>query len=492
MQRKTQHTHLESSSAIIIHHPSYIIVHHRTSSIIHTSSTIHHLATAERISYIYTQTLIPDSSKMFISNGSKKPERFTPLVSTHNTAPAKDHDDFVKLPAEIQVLVMMLVPDLPALQHLISASHTLNAMFDQNHIKIANAIMSRLTLELRQIMRAVAFALTESTDAPLIDGEVFHNMGSSKEEQFRDVDEKFGIPTLPSTLPLSTTRRLLLVSCRIQRVSNHFITTQFARLNRIEVAHLLIENQSDGLYGFLDYTRTAVPYTPKDSGPARWIERYWVECTLWRLQLLAIFGVHHGRVRCSDARSIAKQATTTSSTFLGMQKVLLLGEKDQMDGMWEYMNEEQLSMRETSLKSLEVEYLHSDIDFPASARLPLLDEIPTDELARAWEQDRPAARRQTRARSYLDSNMTGLDGSPPCVDWEPFRRLGFGFWDWRRVCDMELLTNQYSEHVWSYFPRGSTLRDGVGIRMSPRNCLFTWMSIKLDGEKIVGDRPFPR
>lgn len=116
---------------------------------------------------------------MAISNAAKEPEVVAQLHSTHNTNPAKDHDEFIKLPAEIQVLVMMLVPDLPALQHLISASPILKAIFDQNHIKIANAILSRLTLELRQMMRAVAVALTEGTDAPLIDGEVFHNMGSS-------------------------------------------------------------------------------------------------------------------------------------------------------------------------------------------------------------------------------------------------------------------------------------------------------------------------
>lgn len=419
---------------------------------------------------------------------------------TTNRASAKGHamsgsmDDFTKLPAELHVRVMMLLPDLPTLQHLIYASPILSATFEQNHVRVANIIMSGLTLELRQAMRAVAITLTECTDAPLIDGALFDNRGDSSEDGFCDVDERFGTPTLPSTLPLSTGRQFLLVSCRIQRVSDHYFATQIDRLNRIEAEHLLEEESAFDLSERDAYKDVppGVAYVPQKTGPASWIERYRVECTLWRLQLLNMFGLCHGTIHSSAARSISEERSITSQDFMRMWHAITPWETDQMKALQEYMDKEFISMVYTYLEYLEGGYRHPDMELASTSASVLigqapLDVMPTGELARAWEQDRAAARRPTSARCLFGHGVEYPQTPIRGEYWYTFRRLGFGFWDSKRMCEMELLSGRMTE-LSPAFTRGHALRSDVGIRLSRPSCIFTWMSIKLDGKRIAGHK----
>lgn len=388
----------------------------------------------------------------------------------------------------------MLLPDLPTLQHLIYSSPILNATFERNHIRVVNIIMSGLTLELRQVMRAVAVTHTECHYAPLIDGDLFDNRGDSSEDGFRDVDEKFGTPTLPSDLPLSTTRQFLLMSCRLRSISYHYFWTQIDRLNRIEVEHLLEEDREFDLSHFEPFNGVppGVAYTPQKTGPPCWIERYRVECTLWRLQLLSMFGLCDGSVNSSAARAISEEGYIMSQDLMRMLHAMLPWELDQMEALQEYMDKEEEWIFNGYTYS---EHLESECHDPVmelastSASVPMslppLDVMPTGELARAWEQDRAAARRPTSAWCLWDHGVQWPQLPIRGESWETFCQLGFGFWDLKRMCEMELMSGQSTELL-PTLARGQTLRNDVGIRLSRHNCIFTWMSIKMDGKGIVG------
>lgn len=230
-------------------------------------------------------------------------------------------DDFARLPAELHLRVVILLPDLPTLQNLIYVSPTLHATFEQNHIKIANIIMSGLELDLRVEIRTVARALTGHPDPSISTG-----------------DEKFEDPTLPSTMSLSACRRFLLVSCRIQRVGDDYLTTQIDRLNFIDAEKFSDEQREFNLYG-----RQPSEEDPPESAVS--IERCRVEYLLWRRQFFVM-----------DARSLNEEMFIMRQDLDQMRRFMMPWDRDPMIALNEYLHREHISMRNTSLDFLEGEF----------------------------------------------------------------------------------------------------------------------------------------
>lgn len=189
------------------------------------------------------------------------------------------HDLFQLLPAPILLMVIKSMPDLQSLYLLVQASTIAAGIFEDCPSEIVETVLSHLPEELRQIIYAVAIALTDSSthfdaadDSLPTDYDLLLQVS---------IGEKSGIP-LPSGVSASTVSGLLRLACRMHQIAATFPRAYIDRVNSLKPSHLL--NPKDCLFNGPsgDYPEGRRD-TPQQTGPASWVEQYRVVRALWRL-----------------------------------------------------------------------------------------------------------------------------------------------------------------------------------------------------------------
>ncbi|MCJ1302768.1 hypothetical protein MMC08_005573 [Hypocenomyce scalaris] len=386
------------------------------------------------------------------------------------------YDPFQRLPAPIHLMIIKLVPDFSSLYHLVQASTSAAGILEECYSEVAGALISRFPRELQQVICAVAVALANSS----IHSQLVGDDLSTSFEQFLklSIHEKTRNP-IPSDIPASAIGNLVCLACKIHQVAAMFLKTHIDRVNSLEPMHLLNPTHRFFYDPFRDYPKGR-RYTPQQTGAASWAEEYRVVRALWRLQLYCV--LRQGPVWPSSGE--ASDNASNASPDHGLSRVwghLQPWEIDEMECIQDYLDEIHISLREPVFqvpeRSVTLRPQSSVlVDAATAAASSILAEPPTDVAARVWHQDQQAAEHTSDGYNFfhtygLRSPMSPLKESA----WQPFRRLGFGIWDRKRMVALEMF--RALREVYSPSDGEQNITE-VGIRMSINNVCFTWHSIE--------------
>ncbi len=354
-----------------------------------------------------------------------------------------------------------------------------------------------MTADLQQLIRTVTIALSNiSTDTYNIDCNVPLDKKVDEEGRHVETNEEFSTP-LPSTLTSQHIRTLLQLSSQIQIIGEFFLETHLHRANSIEAQYLPKESGAFGRErNYREYTYPqGIAYIPQRTQSVSWVEKYRVERALWRLQLHAIFTPGQTEVRPFDSTQYPTGTIRKSQVAriypAGVYRAFEGWELDEMQCVQDHMNEYQISLEVPAFAELDSSnpFLSQQKAAITSTspnetlQYPAISDPPTNAIAHAWFQDASAAERPTEPYRMFACYASNSRCSPlQGVDWKIFRRLGFGIWDCRRMGAMELYTVHQRQVSGD---EGERIRCGTGYNMKLDHIIFTWMSIKIGGEKLL-------
>ncbi len=133
------------------------------------------------------------------------------------------NDPFERLPAEILLIIIKLVPDSSSLLHLVQASIFVADIFGNYPSEAVGTLISRL---IRAVIVIFSCRMTG------------HNLITDLEDDpelpISDKTENL----LPSDL-LSSVKSLVSLGCRIQDLTTSFLDTHIERVNSLQPMHLL-------------------------------------------------------------------------------------------------------------------------------------------------------------------------------------------------------------------------------------------------------------
>ncbi len=401
---------------------------------------------------------------------------------------AMDLDFFSRLPLELKLEILSYIPDLVSLYRIVCASQSLQVAFKSCPAKIVGSIRAGLPGELRDLVDETLSTLSNLTLARR-NSNCLNGMIDIAKYDFCVTGEDTGID---NGFPLNATSRivhwLLLIACRIETVAEAFLSSHLDRTNSIEVEHV-----ADPAFYFPwesptrnFYYPKGRPFIPETWATVSYIESFWVVTTVWRVQLQSLRFPER-----SDGK--AKSSQPDSKYDLNLESGLdrFEWEEDQVECVQDYLDAESIQLNDIALEALQGALRESRFYSRRPANLPLLSEPPRDEYSRAWHQGLEHTTSKPSAVHWflIQSHPTrGYNTLMRNVDWEPFRRLGFGFWDAKRMCALGLLNNgeaksrpQHDQQPWR---KG---RLGVGLDMTIGQTSFAWRSIRLGGERLSPD-----
>ncbi len=140
------------------------------------------------------------------------------------------NDPFERLPAEILLIIIKLVPDSSSLLHLVQASIFVADIFGNYPSEAVGTLISRLPEELQPIIRAVIVILS----CRMTGHNLITDLEDDPELPISDKTENL----LPSDL-LSSVKSLVSLGCRIQDLTTSFLDTHIGRVNSLQPMHLL-------------------------------------------------------------------------------------------------------------------------------------------------------------------------------------------------------------------------------------------------------------
>lgn len=364
------------------------------------------------------------------------------------------HDPFQQIPAPILLMILKLIPDFPSLDHFTQASPIANGIFEELPAEITDALISRLPTDVAKAIQRFSELLSK-----------YWKFDRVPEPGQTQMLEQVYRPSLaePTQYPLlcaptlSSVRDLIRVASRIHDITTLFFETYINRLNAMRPMHLVNPSHNFGDDPFVDYPEGRT-YTPLQTGPASYVEELRVARALWRLQYYLTF-------RC-DPRIFWSINNSQYPSW----------ESDEMEYVNAFLIDNDIALYPPSPDELIQKA--SSLSLSPTLKCPplhssILAEPPTDPPSKAWRQDTEAANEASPASHFFHSHGQRVPMSPlKNSTWRPFRNLGFGIWDLKRMCALELM--DVPEEVPS---PGGPYRVGVGIRMSPGQMGFTWNSI---------------
>ncbi len=388
-------------------------------------------------------------------------------------------DPFGNLPVEIRLEILKTLPDLSSLYCATQASPNLRLTFEAYPVKTAGTIMSTLTLELRQLMCAVATSQSESPPSYLLDGDLYAN---DEEGNIVDIDEEFGNP-LPRALSFSTVEALVQTSRNIDIITKEFLDTHIDQLNHMESEHQGKERKPENKWEHVFPART-IPCEMTKTGRASWVERYRVTRALWLIRLFwDSEGVVQGwlSIIMFNKSLDAMEQLMEQPINARFWSKATTWEHDEAQCIMNFLMEKKhLQVALTTGPNRPNEFffpmgLSTSLD--ASGQDGPLSEFDPNKSPSIWSQDRQAAKRASNGHAWVHHNT----GPRPFNDvgWRTFRRLGFGIGDLKRMYTMELMK----------LPRTDPSFCDCGLTSHDIGKEFTWRNIRVFGNRIISENP---
>ena len=388
-------------------------------------------------------------------------------------------DYLQKLPVELQLAILCYLPDLPCLYRLSCASRSMNAVFESRPVEILEAIMSDLTRDLKYLLRAnvVALASTLIDIAPLDAGYLYDTY--RREHTYQSLKLQDCVNPLPPTLPLASVQQLVLMSCRIEDLAVTFFNTYLTRFNRIEVksspslapASGKALSQSD-----TPQPRETAHFTPRAIRSISWCEYYRVISSLWQIQL-GFSTCDLSKMRSLWSKMVAEADRLIRYTQLTDKRAPW--EQDTIACVKEFLEEEERTLMNTSLKHLQNESDNFTTPTQSQFILPLISS-PSPDPSRLENSESGSVQHGSSAYIWFSGNSAWVPRELfEDKDWQHFRRLGFGIWDRKRMMCMGLMTKIVDEADPTLGAEKSSAN--FGRKMTPEEQASAWKSIKLDG-----------
>ena len=305
-----------------------------------------------------------------------------------------------------------------------------------------------------------------------------HSQSYAEEDARQDIDD---------ILPRASTesiRWLILVACRVEQLTALFLRLHLERFNRLEIQHI-----SDSSFRFpWESNRGAKPYpsgrpyTPQKRETVSWIELFRATTACWGAQLRSFQSqVEPDRTIRPESPNAPTMLLELEGCFMGLPD----WQSDQIHSAEDFLSEELGTVSDMDQEAIQKLLIVSDFYSTTPMELPFMSEPPADEGARLWGQGIQASERPSSAYHWfriMASTNSGYNRLMRGLEWAPFRRLGFGFWDRQRMCAMGL-SSLYSED-----PGTGMAHDGGNIeKMKVGQVSFAWRSLTLDGKRLTPD-----
>lgn len=274
-------------------------------------------------------------------------------------------------------------------------------------------------------------------------------------------DEAPSPPLSKDSTRLEAVQSVLEAAYQIQCLTQSFLETHLERANSLRPSHLLDPNFRYSNTPLCDHPMGR-NYEPDTNDAPSWIEEQRVYRALWRIQLYYDF-VKYSKKQddpCDDVR--------TTLHLKGPRRVwgrLLSWELDEMGCVYEYLNDIRSPKETLKLPSIK----HSDI-----RRMP--QRIPEDtESDYIWCQCTDALENPSMGFYFFHKHASRMPTSPMYVEsFAPFRRVGFGIWDLKRMFGLGMLNVPVKIEPYVNF---DGYLPGLENRLSSDNLYFTWSSI---------------
>ena len=389
---------------------------------------------------------------------------------------------FSTLPLEIRLAILSCIADLPTLHRLTYTSSAMKDAFESAPANIARQFLCKCPTRFRQVVVATA---------RVHQSEVFHRTKGEKLVHDRHtnpnsmelqagVDDGQDVGNISQITSKETIQWLLLIACRIEQLSESFLNLLLDRLDRLELEHI-----SDSSFRFhWEFYHASVkpypqgrPYIPQRRETVSWVEYYRVNLCLWSALL-----------RSLHTKSCVNSEDGCTGHSFESYNHLVESEhwrRDQIELVERFLNTEGVTLGSLDGEALQSHLVESGFYTCPPPSIPIISEHPTDSDASTWGQGIQSAEMpsvadhwfsiQAQFNGWYNNLMRGLP-------WEPFRQLGFGFWDRQRMCGLGLCSNVY-EKVEGEPAYGEARLGKMGVGQVS----FAWRSLKLDGKRLTPD-----
>ncbi|RDW63817.1 hypothetical protein BP6252_11362 [Coleophoma cylindrospora] len=371
-------------------------------------------------------------------------------------------DAFSSLPDPILVLILKYLPDFTSLDVLIHASPVMSSIFDRCAAEIIENVASR------NMSSCFRYILQHAGSAAVAN------------ETWSDVAEFHSAQTWsnPSkgvlkSLPIPVLRRLVTSASNVEYLCHIFLHTHLHRIHSMKPTHLLHPGTRLDPYAVTKYdpALAGLKYSIPDTGPPSWVEIQRVLRALWRLSTYYELGFAMPLLQSKPG----EQTKVQDLSYQDFWTHLPWWEIDEMECVYEHL----------------IEIGELDLFQPGNcaplSRLPpgplenedgscRLSPVPQDDaLGNKWGQSQEALQRKSPASHFFLSlchrgpNVSSrvLGGAT----WQSFRRLGFGFWDLKRMSQLEMMNPPLNLH------RDLTTSSMKQKPYTQDDLKFTWMSV---------------
>ncbi|KAA6414650.1 MAG: hypothetical protein FRX48_01400 [Lasallia pustulata] len=378
-------------------------------------------------------------------------------------------DPFSKLPPELILQIMHSLLNLTSLNHLIHASSAAATIFNHFYAEITEAVIaSSLSLPMQRLVRTIITVRTDSSiGKPLTSPEALGEFLDSY------ISDKALTCLSTTNTSLSVVRTVLDLSSDIVCLTQSFFEKHLNRVNAINPSHLLNPDFRHSFSPFQDHPE-GYTYQPAKCGAPSWTEMYRVYRALWRIQLY--YDLSPFIIRCfSDGNDLSPSSIGCFSDGDGLHHLwdrllgsrLLAWEVDEIDCVLDHLREIRLS------NNYSCESQHSQLRLPIIKRTTTtpfwLAQEPSgnNDITFSWGKDPDFV--NYPSVGYIFFHIICLYNPSSTLkesSFQPFRRLGFGIWDSRKMTGLEMLS----------LPANGT--GEVDNGMSLEDLFYTWKSVE--------------
>ena len=325
------------------------------------------------------------------------------------------------LPAPLPLMIVEGIEDLPTLHHFIQAWSTAAVIFERNYIRYVRSILSYYPWELQKMLYFILYLKTEGS----MDIRSLTNYASRR----RFMNEN--LPRDPSdvkaSFSLSAAWSLLFTAHHIQESAHAYLETHLGRIASIKPSCPLHPTYYSSSC-CPERPHNSRPHDPIHAGPPSWIEEQRILLSLWRLQLYADFSPlstpSQSAYRALELNGFWAKLDSWQMEEINDVDKYVLENTDGFKGVWNFSK------------------LRLDDHRPVAYPVPCpRGDIELHSRGQADTQ----LHQQSCGADYLETMLVGVEPQLYYCDPKPFWRLGFRFWDSRRMPLLKLLMNAYSK-----------------------------------------------
>ncbi|KAL1969769.1 hypothetical protein VTN77DRAFT_7278 [Rasamsonia byssochlamydoides] len=351
---------------------------------------------------------------------------------------------FEHLPREVLLAIMQHVP-LPFLHSLVYASPAAARIFDAYGVAILEAAMTAtLPDQIQDIIRLVAMVRSSAVECRSL-GEFSRLYIGPEASDFP--------PPLSMDLSPAILRGMLVTAWQVWCLTHACLQHYIDRCMALQPSHLVDPTFEFGIKAPPWQEQPAGKrYQPRNAGPPSWVEEQRVARAFWQVQML--YDLRKAAVQGQlgwPQDDLDRLHWLDAATFWRATGV----QAEQIWAVMEYIDEMETkggcSAQKPPWPVREV-----------TVRWPTPEPVSQDASGLDWEQDAVHLDKETPGYRCVGL-LAGHARSPlRYVTFAPFSRLGFAFWDLKRLCALELV-DPPPKSVGSFVPYG--------------RLAFTWCSI---------------